>query len=155
MAAIFLQTTVKDLSMRTKCFFLKLAWAAPALVLIFTACPNLTGNEDDAFEGTWVSDDNFIRFEASNGSFTQYLVSGNKEVVRGTYTVSGNTVTANMTEINTVMFGGADAWFTWAALPDQYKEYVGDETQQITITDNTFTAGDKTFTKQNGTNNLP
>jgi hypothetical protein len=94
----------------------------------------------DVFAGTWVSDDNFIRIEASNGSFKQYLVSKNKEVLRGTYTVSGNAVTVKMTQINTAMFDDEDAWFAWATLPDHYKEYVGGETQQISIAGNTFTS---------------
>ncbi|MDR2053442.1 MAG: InlB B-repeat-containing protein [Treponema sp.] len=107
---------------------------------------------DDAFKGTWVSDDNFVRLEASDGSFKQYLVSNSKEVVRGTYTVSGNTVTVNMTQINTVMFGGADTWVSWADLSSEYREYIGgSETWQITIVGNSFTSGDTTLTKQDGT----
>jgi hypothetical protein len=47
--------------------------------------------------------------DASNGSFKQYLVSNNKEVLRGTYTVSGNTVTVKMTQINTAAFDDEDA----------------------------------------------
>jgi hypothetical protein len=110
--------------------------------------PGSGGKGNNAFEGTWAND--FLRLEASNGSFKQYLVSGNKEVARGTYTVSGNTVTARLTEINTVMFDDADKWFTWANLPDEYKESVA-EMQQITINGNTFTSNGQTFIKQNGT----
>jgi hypothetical protein len=105
---------------------------------------------NDALEGTWVSD--FLRIEASKGSFKQYLVPENKEVVRGTYTVSGNTGTAKITQINTYMFGGADKWVAWANLSAEYKAYVGgSETQQIIITGNTFTSNGMIFTKQTGT----
>jgi hypothetical protein len=110
------------------------------------------GNSNDAFEGTWVSNDNFIRLEASNGSFNQYLVSNGKEVVRGNYTVSGNTVSVTMTQINTALFEGADQWVTWANLSDTYKEDVGGSaTQQIFISGNAFTINGKTLTKQSGT----
>jgi hypothetical protein len=114
--------------------------------------PGKGGSEDeDALEGTWVSDDNSLRLEASNGSFKQYLVYDNKEVVRGTYTVSGNAVTATITDVNTAMFGGTDRWYTWANLSSQYKEVMGGSArQEITIVDNTFTSNGMTFTKENG-----
>jgi hypothetical protein len=112
----------------------------------------IVSSGDDIFTGTWISDDNFIRLEASNGSFKQYLVSIGKEVVYGTYTVSGNVVTAKMIQINTLMFDGADVWVAWANLPDAYKEYVGgSETQQVIIIGDTFTSHGKTLIKQNGT----
>jgi hypothetical protein len=151
MAAIFLQTTAKDLFMKANYLFFKPAWVALALVLMFTACSNPAGNGDDAFKGTWVSTGpNAIRIEASNGSLKEYLVSNNKEVLRGTYTVSGNTVTAKITQVNTAMFGGADQWVAWANLSSEYKESVGgSETQQLTITGNTFTSNEMTFTKAN------
>jgi hypothetical protein len=112
------------------------------------------GGGDAAFEGTWESDDNFLRLEASNGSFTQYMFAPDffGEFVRGTYTVSGNAVTATITQINTAMFGGADAWVSWANLSDAQKASMGGSaTQQITITGNTFTSNGMTFTKKNGT----
>jgi hypothetical protein len=118
---------------------------------------NETGNGgDDAFTGTWVSYDgtvSTVRLEASNGSFKEYLVANNKEVIRGTYTVSGNTVIVRITQVNTSVFGGADVWVTWANLSGEYKEYTGgSETQRITITGNTLTIdGIPIFIRQNGT----
>jgi uncharacterized protein (DUF2147 family) len=105
---------------------------------------------NDVFEGTWVSADNFIRIEASNGSFKQYLVSGSIEFVRGTYTFLGNTATVIIIEVNSFIYDGTDVWLAWAKLPDDVKKMVGSETQRIPITGNTFTAAGYSFTKQTG-----
>jgi hypothetical protein len=117
---------------------------------VFMSCDNGTGEGDDVFEGTWVSTgQNALRIEASGGSWNEYMVSNNKEFIRGTYTVSDNVVTAKLTQINAAPFGGSDEWVAWTNLSDTYKEYVGESTQQITINGNTFTAFNGwTFTKQ-------
>jgi hypothetical protein len=111
---------------------------------------------EDVFKGTWVSNDNFIRLVASNGSFKEYLAN-NKEVVRGTYTISGNTVTATIEEINTAMFDGADTWVTWEKLSDSYKGHIGGaETQKLTILNgNTFVSAGKIIVKQDKPAELP
>jgi hypothetical protein len=117
---------------------------------VFTACDNGTpSSDDDVFAGTWVSSQ--MKLVASNGSFKEYMVPSNNEIVRGTYTVSGTTVSAKVTEVNTSVFGGADAWVAYANLSDAEKGLLGmpdGNTMQITITGNSWTANGQTFTKQ-------
>ena len=115
----------------------------------FVACGDDDGDKsgNDAFAGTWTSTDAGLKLIASNGSFKEYTLSDNKEVIRGTYTVSGNTVTAKIVEINPIFLGGTEGWVTYANLDATQKGYVGTETQQLTITDNTFIGNGMTFTK--------
>jgi hypothetical protein len=111
-----------------------------------------SGSGDDAFAGTWISEDNFIRLDASNGSFRGYLVSGGKEVVRGTYTVSGNAVASKITQINIAAPGDADAWVSWANFSDEQKAAIGGgETQQLTISGNAIVVNNNILIKQTGT----
>jgi uncharacterized lipoprotein YehR (DUF1307 family) len=114
----------------------------------FIACGNDDNGGDgtDPFNGTWISSE--LKCVAANGSFKQYRINDDKEVIRGTYTYSENKVTAKITEVNTAMFGDADTWVTYANLSETYKGYVGGGTQQVTITNNTFTGNGMTFTKQ-------
>ena len=120
----------------------------------FTACGDGDGGGgggSDAFTGTWVgtSSGMTLKFVAANGSFKQYMVtSSDIEVVRGTYTVSVNTVSATITEVNTIMFGGADTWVAYANLNNSYQGFVGAQNRQFTISNNSFTEQGTTFTKQ-------
>jgi hypothetical protein len=122
--------------------------------LVLAGCPNddttNNGDGDDVFKGTWVSTE--IKIVAADGIFTQYLIANNKNMIRGSYTVSGNTVNLKITGVNTEMFGaGADNWVSYADLTDQAKENVGSENQQISISGNKFTSNapnEMEFTKQ-------
>jgi hypothetical protein len=100
----------------------------------------------DLFAGTWEGPgpdkDTDFRIVAANNNFKQYVVSSTgpaTEVIRGTYTVSGNTVTGTLTQINRLMFGGVNAWVTYESLSEVEKGYVGGSTQSITVTGDTFT----------------
>jgi hypothetical protein len=115
----------------------------------FIGCDTGNGGNygDDAFKGTWVSAQ--IKIVAADGIFNEYLTANNKEIMRGSYTVSGNDLTIKITEVNTEMFGtGADNWVPYAGLTDGAKANVGSETQQITISGNSFTSNGLAFTKQ-------
>jgi hypothetical protein len=121
-----------------------------------------TGN--DPFAGTW--DAPFIapppdvqRIIAANRSFSQYAVMNGppedpREFIRGTYTVSGNSVTITMVSFNTKVFQDSyDAskaeWVTWANLDSDWKtNFGGSPTYSITITNNSFGNGEMTFTKK-------
>ena len=132
----------------------KRTWAGILVtVLVFgvtvVSCNNSLGNDDqgkDPFSGIWTNAT--MRIVAANGSFNEYLLPDEKEVVSGTYTFSGNIVTGKMSNINTVMFGDTDNWVTYADLSGTYKGYIGPEIQTFTISGTTFTAGGMTFTKQ-------
>jgi len=132
----------------------------PVVVAPPPTLPPGTGN--DPFSGTWealVADPppDAHRIVASNGSFSQYVVSEvppRGEFIRGTYTVSGNTVTITIIEVDmSVMGGGGDAnWVAWAGLVEELKDWFGgSQTTSVTISGNEFTipfAGGMTFTRQ-------
>jgi uncharacterized lipoprotein YehR (DUF1307 family) len=127
-----------------------IAIIALAAVIGFSmaACGDDSGDDPgpgpDPFAKTWLGPDR--KMVASNGSWNQYLIPENKEVMRGTYTYSGNTVTAKITDVNTFNFGGADAWVTYANLSDTYKGYIGGtDTITLTIANNSFSNGGMTF----------
>jgi len=108
------------------------------------------GDDNDIFAGTWMGTggEKDLKLVAKNGSFKQYLTSDNTEVIRGKYKVSGNTVTATIKDVNTVLFGVGDNWVKYSSLDEVIKGYVGKETQKLTISDNKFTNMGMTFTKQ-------
>ena len=113
----------------------------------FIACG---GDDDDGgndpFRGTWTNPN--MKIIAANGSFKEYMPPNDKEVIRGTYTYSGNTVSATMVEVNTAVVGGSDAWVTYENLSESDKGMLGSKTQQLTISNSTFVANGMTFTKQ-------
>jgi predicted small secreted protein len=140
-----------------KFFVLGMLAMALALSFVLAGCDNTTNGDDDtpvddALTGTWVGTVNNaqIKIVAAKGSFKAYRISSTEqEIERGTYTVSGTTVTIKITEINTVMFGGADTWSTYANLSAAYKKELGNtDTFPGTIADNSFTLMGTTFTKQ-------
>jgi len=127
--------------------------------LVFTSCQgrNKTSTDTaeiiDAFEGTWASTEGAngqpaLKLVAENNSFRQYLIDYDLEVIRGTYSISGNNLVAKIAEVNTILFDGDFEWVNFDELPEIYKGYVGSETQEITIDNNTFTQGEVIFTKQ-------
>jgi hypothetical protein len=114
---------------------------------------------DDVFTGTWTSEGGDqtppLKIVAESGTFTYYLLPYNIEVIHGTYTCRGAAVTAKIVEVNTMMFGGDDAWVAWASLSSTYKGYMGNsQTQTFTISNDSFTmsnvGGNMTFTKGDG-----
>jgi hypothetical protein len=69
---------------------------------------------------------------ATNGSYTETY--GDVDIIKGTYSVAGNTVTMKMVQLNTVAFGGTDQWFTWDDLDASYKAMLlNSDTFEVTI----------------------
>ena len=130
--------------------------------LVFAACEGKNKKSSDAaeiveiidvFKGTWISTDGAegqpaMQLVAENNSFREYLIANDLEVIRGTYTVSGDVVSATLAEVNTILFGAADEWYNYDELSDIFKGYVGSEIQEITIDNDTFIQGGVIFTKQ-------
>jgi hypothetical protein len=118
------------------------------------------GGAADPFAGTWIGsayEDTDIKLVAANNTFKEYEVSHGveTEVVRGTYTFSGAVVTAKVTEINRLMFGGANEWVTFENLSEEEKGYMEDyENLTMTLTGDTMTGTfggyEMTFTKEGG-----
>jgi uncharacterized lipoprotein YehR (DUF1307 family) len=120
-----------------------------AMVLVFgitvVGCDNNGGDDDlDPFSATWISED--VKIVAADGSWKEYTIPENDEVIRGTYTYSGNTVTAKITQVNTLNFGEANAWVNYANLDETYKGYLGGtDTFTLTITNNSFSVMELDF----------
>jgi hypothetical protein len=125
-----------------------------AMVLTFgmtaVGCDDGGGNSGgtDPFAGTWeMVGDAKSKIVAANGSFESSW--DGKVLSKGTYTCEGNNVTATLTHLNPWMFGGDDQLYTWAALPQEYKDPFGSSPIfQMTVTGNTLSANGETFTKQ-------
>jgi hypothetical protein len=123
-----------------------------------------TVTPSDRFAGTWEAP--FIapppdvqRIIAANSSFSQYAVMNGppedpREFIRGTYTVSGNTITLTMVSFNMKVFQDSydvskAEWVTWANLSSDWKTNLGGSpTYSITINGNSFTNTNMTFTKK-------
>jgi hypothetical protein len=135
MKEIFMKNT------KTKANSRMLFAIALAVIIGFSmaACGGDPGDDPgpglDPFNGTWISAD--VKIIAGNGSWKQYTIPENEEVIRGTYTYSGNTVTAKIKSINTVMFGEADVWVDYANLDNVVKQQIGD-TYTFTVTNKSF-----------------
>lgn len=124
---------------------------AAVIGFTFGACDNGGGNENntDAFAGTWVSEDaGGMKISAGNGSWTLSQGYGNNwiDYVKGTYTVSGNTVNITTTHGNTNESGGV-TWTAYASLSAWMKENIP-QNMTGTLNGNTFTANGADFTKQ-------
>jgi len=118
------------------------------LGLLFTACSD-DNSKDDPLNGTWVGPRGAM-VKATNGTFKFY--AGDIEGYRGTYTVSGNTVNAKTTEVNSIVFGGT-GWVKYSDLSSAQKAQLATqenilENFVVTIVNNTFTFNGVTFTKQ-------
>jgi hypothetical protein len=124
--------------------------------LVLVGCPNNTTNttDDDIFEGTWVgtSYGQTLTIVAANNSWQEYtIISGQQvEIVRGTYTISGNTATVIITHINEGARTGTDNWKTFAETSDEVKAIMNmtSNTFPGTIADDQMTANEVLFTKQ-------
>jgi hypothetical protein len=102
--------------------------------MAFVSCDHSTNGNSDIFAGTWIGTGERpgSTMVAANGSYTE--TSSGIEIIRGTYSVAGNTVTMTMVQLNTIAFGGADKWFKWADLDASYKAMLLDsDTFQVTI----------------------
>jgi hypothetical protein len=135
-----------------KQYFFGLLVILLALGMTFIGCDNGT-NDDDVFDGTWIglANSQQIKIVAANGSWKQYVTIDGQEVecIRGAYTVSGNTVTAKFTEVNTIMFNEESGWSSYAGLSETHKGYLGgSDTQKITVSGNKITANGASLTKQ-------
>jgi uncharacterized repeat protein (TIGR02543 family) len=125
-------------------------------------------NANDPFAGTWEAafpapPPDVQRIVAANGSFSQYAVINGPpkkahEFIRGTYTVSGNTVNVTMVSFNMKVFqdnydDSKAEWVTWANLGSDWKtNFGGSPSYSITINNNSFTNGVMTFTKTSSGN---
>jgi hypothetical protein len=76
------------------------------------------------------------------------------ELIRGTYTVSGNTVNVTITQVNTAYMGDGgegsrpvDSWINYANLPAEIKQEIP-QTMQGTISGNQISINGGIFTKQ-------
>jgi len=125
---------------------------------------SITPTGNDPFAGTWDAPFNepppdVQRIIAANRSYSMYAVMNGppedpREFIRGTYTVSGNTVTITMVSFNLKVFQDSydvskAEWVTWANLDSDWKTNLGGSpTYSITITGNSFGNGEMTFTKK-------
>jgi hypothetical protein len=100
------------------------------------------------FAGTWTGTESGseVKLVAAGGGFKEYF--DDEECVRGTYTVSGTSVTFTITTVNSGMFGGEDEWVSYDDLSDTYKGYIGEKTRTVTISGTTITVAGVTFTKE-------
>jgi len=118
--------------------------------------PPVTGN--DPFAGTWEAPygnppPEAHRIIAVNGSYSQYAISSGtpREFIRGTYTVSGNTVNGSFVSVDTNTMGGPPEtnWTAWDSLSNEWKTNLGgSKTFSLTISSNSFTNLGMTFTKK-------
>ena len=125
--------------------FLKIITIVAVIGFSMISCEN--GNNDtsgeDIFAGTWTNIGGEggapgLKFIAADGLYSQYMISGNIEVVRGIYSVSGNSVTIKINELNTVIYEGSDTWFNYETIPEPYKGYAGPQIRTVTINNNKF-----------------
>ena len=111
-------------------------FAVLLITAIFTlaGCDTSTNGKPDIFEGTWIGtgERQGATMVAANGSYTEAFNS--TEIIKGTYSVTGNTVTMTMVQLNTIAFGGEDKWFNWTDLDASYKAMLlNSDTFQVTI----------------------
>jgi hypothetical protein len=109
---------------------------------VFAKWTSTSGNGTNPFKGTWIGTINggfTLKFEAGDNTWNQYI--NGSEAVRGTYTFSGNTVSARVTHANMSAFidGGENAWIAYANLDETTKQNMS-ETFEFTVTGNSFIA---------------
>jgi hypothetical protein len=161
----------------TKWWLVGILAMALVLGMAVIGCDNGGGGGDDdgdaendvgdIFKGTWTNEEMELKIVAEDNKFTQYSIVTVEEeevgegdpvlvetdkwempVLRGTYTTSGNAVTATVTDANTrEEKEEPDVWVSYADLPPEAKE---DIPQAITgtVSGNTFTTMGFSFTKQ-------
>jgi hypothetical protein len=120
------------------------------LGLFFTACDDGFSSDNDPFNGTWTATNTPypIMMSGANGAW-KYFEYG-VETVRGTYTYSGNVVTAKIIEVNPIVFGRTGPFIKYSDLSNAEKANLLDNTDtfMVTIVNNTFSAMGATFRKQ-------
>jgi hypothetical protein len=121
-----------------------------ALILMIgfslAACDS-SDDSSDPLKGTWRSTDGSIMLNAANGAFKEFF--DGIEVIRGTYTYSGNIVTAKVIEVNPAIFGRTGSWVQFSNLSNADKAYFGNtDTYMLTINGNTVTFMGYTMVKQ-------
>jgi hypothetical protein len=107
------------------------------------------GSNTDAFTGTWVNEEEYMKIVASNGTWIMYKFwddDGWIGGLKGTYTVSGNTANIKVTHVNTSEFVGV-IWTPYASLPAEIKQEIP-QTMTGTLNGNTFTVMGIEFTKE-------
>ena len=108
---------------------------------------NGDNGDNDPFKGTWEMTSGGVtnKIVAAEGRWKQ--LTNNKEVLRGSYSFSGNTVTTTLVEINLIMFGGEDTWSLYTDLDSKYKENIPSEAviQQFNVSGNSITANGITY----------
>jgi len=102
------------------------------------------------FEGTWVGqvENDNMTFVAANNAFSVKM--NNRDVYRGTYTVTGDALSLTFTSVNTgFLSNGADYWTPFDDMPADI-EGLPPKDINATITGNKFNITDlgMTFTKQ-------
>jgi hypothetical protein len=113
------------------------------------SCDSSDGSaDDDPIKGTWVSSDGYVIITAAKGAFKQF--QSGAELMRGTYTYSGNVVTGKLTEVNPIAFGRTGPWIKYSDLSSAEKAQIlgNTDTFMITTNGNTATLMGLTFTKQ-------
>jgi hypothetical protein len=92
-----------------------------------------------------------MKIVAANGTFTQSI--NGKDIVQGTYPITGNTNPAvyTMNQVNTGVFtGSADSWKQWNTLTPVEKNHLGgSQTQTLIIYPDKLETQGFTFQKQN------
>jgi hypothetical protein len=127
-----------------------------ALIAVVGFSMAACGGDDDGgadpFEGTWVNTAQGLRIVAADKSAKVYL--NNAEIIRCTYTVSGNSATAKITEVNPSALGfpGGSSWVKYSELDSATKTVLTQqgmtETATATINGSTCTFFGVTYTKQ-------
>jgi hypothetical protein len=133
----------------------KVLWIIALLAVIGFSMAACGGDDDgsssDAFAGTWINAGEGSRVVASNGSLKVY--DDNMEIMRGTYTGSGNAYRVKISEVNATIVGMGDAntWIKYSDLTSYAKGMIP-ETFSVTINGSTctLTGGGQnlTYTKQ-------
>jgi len=112
---------------------------------------NNSGDGGDAFEGTWVGqvENDNMTLVAANNEFT--VIMYNRDVYRGTYTVTGDALSLTFTFVNTGFMSNEeeDEWTNYDNLPDGTDDLPPKDITAI-IDGNEFYIADleMTFTKQ-------
>jgi hypothetical protein len=143
--------------MRKNSFILGILALALIFVLVLTGCPTDSPNDGDAFAGTWsvTVQGQTGKIVAADGSWTQYLVINDQDtgLFRGTYTVSGPTITFITTDANAGRLftpGNADNWVAYSSLTEAQKTalQLTSDTSSGTISGDEMTANGVIFKKQ-------
>ena len=107
-----------------------------------------SGSTNDPFSGTWVSTDGEVIIKAGNGAWSQY--QDGVELIRGTYSYSGNTVSGIIKEVNPFIYGRTGPWIKYSDLTANEKTYLMGNTDSFSfvVNNNTITAMGITMIKQ-------